>query len=73
MIPIEHITRRKPGLRDWSNMMPRPTLEQCKKYPEMWHVRYANGHLSDMLNLTRAKDVLARLVAEYEHTREQTS
>ena len=31
------------------------TLVQDPKYPAMWHVRYPDGVLSDMYNLTRAK------------------
>jgi hypothetical protein len=29
------------------------------KYPAMWRVRWPDGQLSDMANLTRAKDALA--------------
>jgi hypothetical protein len=34
-----------------------------KKYSNMWRVVYPDGRLSDMVNLTRAKDV-ARGIAE---------
>jgi hypothetical protein len=32
-----------------------------KKYPGMWRVRSSDGRLSDMLNLTRAKDAAATM------------
>jgi hypothetical protein len=31
------------------------------KYPQMWRVRLPNGHLTDMVNLTRAKDAARSL------------
>ncbi len=37
------------------------TLVQDAKYPAMWRVRYLDGVLSDMYNLTRAKALLHRL------------
>ena len=37
-------------------------VEPDSKYPQMWRVRLPNGHLSDIVNLTRAKDA-ARYLA----------
>ena len=34
---------------------------QDAKYPKMWRVRYPDGQLSDMVNLTRARDAAAGL------------
>lgn len=32
------------------------TVRQDDKYPSMWRVHTPNGRISDMVNLTRAKD-----------------
>jgi hypothetical protein len=32
------------------------TVEPDAKHPSMWRIRYPDGQLSDMVNLTRAKD-----------------
>jgi hypothetical protein len=32
------------------------TIERDSEYPDPWRVRLANGHLTDMVNLTRARD-----------------
>jgi hypothetical protein len=37
-------------------------IEQDEKYPTMWRIRWPSGRLSDMMNLTRARDA-ARSVA----------
>jgi hypothetical protein len=36
------------------------TLVKDDTYPGMWRVRYADGALSDMYNLSRAKALLRR-------------
>jgi hypothetical protein len=33
-----------------------PTIERDATYPNMWRIRRSDGSLSDMVNLTRAKD-----------------
>jgi hypothetical protein len=43
------------------------------KYPGMWRVRYADGSLSGMVNLARAKDALAALHTTPEHAEERRS
>jgi hypothetical protein len=35
------------------------TIEPDKIWPGMWRVRLPDGHLTDMLNLSRAKDAAA--------------
>jgi hypothetical protein len=37
------------------------TVEADKEWPSMWRVRMLDGHLSDMVNLTRAKDAALSL------------
>jgi hypothetical protein len=32
------------------------SIEQDKTYPNMWRVRFPDGRLTDMVNLTRARD-----------------
>jgi hypothetical protein len=32
-------------------------------YPDMWRVRWPDGHLSDMTNITRANDAIACSIA----------
>jgi hypothetical protein len=32
------------------------SVDPDSKYPNMWRVRLPSGHVSDMVNLTRAKD-----------------
>jgi hypothetical protein len=36
-------------------------IVQDAKYPTMWRVRHADGRLSDMVNLTRARDAATGL------------
>jgi hypothetical protein len=36
-------------------------IERDSKWPNMWRVRLPNGTLTDMLNLTRAKDAVVAL------------
>lgn len=36
------------------------SLVEDTKYPGMWRVRYPDGALSDMFNLTRAKALMRR-------------
>ena len=38
------------------------TVEADSKWPEMYRVRLPDGHLTDMANLTRAKDAAGCLV-----------
>jgi hypothetical protein len=38
------------------------TIEPDKTWPGMWRVRLPDGHLTDMLNLSRAKDAAASLM-----------
>jgi hypothetical protein len=40
------------------------TIIQDEKYPSMWRVRLPNGHVSDMVNLTRAKDAAMALACK---------
>lgn len=42
--------------------MTAPSIERDATYPNMWRVRWPDGRLSDMVNLTRAKDAVARFV-----------
>jgi hypothetical protein len=37
----------------------RPKVVPDAAYPSMWQVRWPDGSLSDMVNLTRAKDAIA--------------
>ena len=37
------------------------TIEPDVTYPKMWRVRLPNGHLTDMVNKTRAKDAAISL------------
>ena len=39
--------------------MPTPKIIPDKTYPNMWRVLWPDGRLSDMANLTRAKDAAA--------------
>jgi hypothetical protein len=39
------------------------SIEPDSKYPNMWRVRLPGGHVTDMVNLTRAKDAAVSLVA----------
>jgi hypothetical protein len=36
----------------------KPALEPDVKWPGMWRVRWTDGRLSDMTNITRAKDAI---------------
>jgi hypothetical protein len=36
-------------------------INQDEKYPGMWRVRLPSGHISDIVNLSRAKDAAATL------------
>jgi hypothetical protein len=40
------------------------TIEPDDVWPKMWRVRLPNGQLSDMVNLTRAKDAAVHLAHE---------
>ena len=40
-------------------------IVQDAKYPTMWRVKFADGHLSDMVNRTRAKDAAERAALQY--------
>jgi hypothetical protein len=40
------------------------TIIQDEKYPSMWRVRLPNGHVSDMVNLIRAKDAVMALACK---------
>jgi hypothetical protein len=43
---------------------------QDAKYPTMWRVKHPDGSLSDMVNLTRAKDAAIYLaLAKLDHRR----
>ena len=46
------------GKREWAIV----SIAQDEKYPTMWRIRSPDGRLSDMVNLTRARDA-ARSVA----------
>lgn len=37
------------------------SVVQDEKYPQMWRVRLPNGQLTDMVNLSRAKDAARSL------------
>ena len=37
------------------------TLERDRTWPAMWRVRLPTGHVTDMVNRTRAKDAAATL------------
>ena len=38
-----------------------PSIEPDKTWPGMWRVRLPDGYLSEMVNLSRAKDAAASL------------
>ena len=40
------------------------TVEPDAKWPKMYRVRLSNGHLTDMMNLTRAKDAALSLAMD---------
>jgi hypothetical protein len=44
------------GLELWLGSRVLVTIERDGEYPELWRVRLADGHLTDMVNLSRAKD-----------------
>jgi hypothetical protein len=46
----------RPLLRHGSGRSPLAVVEPDAKYPFLYRIRYPDGHLSDMVNLTRAKD-----------------
>lgn len=56
MLALHYGTRRKP----LAHIVP------DAKYPSMWRIKWPNGMLSDMVNLSRAKDA-ARANARQRH------
>jgi hypothetical protein len=42
---------------------PLASVEPDKDWPGMWRVRMADGHVTDMVNLTRAKDAALSLAS----------
>jgi hypothetical protein len=56
----DRLTWRKDGVRlllfHGSDQNPLAIVEPDAKYPFLYRIRYPDGHLSDMVNLTRAKD-----------------
>jgi hypothetical protein len=49
--------------------MIKPRLEPDANWPGMWRVRWRDGTLSDMVNLTRAKDAIACFLETVERRR----
>jgi hypothetical protein len=47
---------RGDGLHLHGKGKPVMTIEPDAKYPAMWRVQLPDGHLTDMVNRTRAKD-----------------
>ena len=41
------------------------SIIQDDKYPQMWRVKLPDGSISDMVNLTRAKDAAISLARKY--------
>lgn len=56
----DRLTWREDGVRlllyHGSGRSPLAIVEPNAKYPFLYRIRYPDGHLSDMVNLTRAKD-----------------
>jgi hypothetical protein len=56
----DRLTWRKDGVRlllfHGSDHKPLAIVEPDAKYPALYRIRYPDGHLSDMVNLSRAKD-----------------
>ncbi len=56
----DRLTWRKDGVRlllfHGSDQNPLAIIEPDAKYFRLYRIRYPDGHLSDMVNLTRAKD-----------------
>ncbi len=52
--------------------MPKPYLIQAQN-SNLWCIVYSDRQISDLVNLTRAKDALAHLEAEYERSRKVKS
>jgi hypothetical protein len=56
----DRLTWRKDGVRlllfHRSDQNPLAIIEPDAKYFRLYRIRYPDGHLSDMVNLTRAKD-----------------
>ena len=48
-------------LRLFSSRRVLASIEPEQTWPGMWRVRLSNGHLTDMVNLSRAKDAAASL------------
>jgi hypothetical protein len=46
--------------------LPKPKLQPDAIYPGMWRVRWPDGRLSDMVNLSRAKDAIAAFIESTE-------
>ena len=46
-------------------------IVQDKTYPSMWRILHPDGSLSDMVNLTRAKDACAAMAATTQRQRRQ--
>lgn len=52
--------------------MPKPKIVPDARHPALYRIQYADGSLSEMVNLTRAKDALASLVTAYERSENAT-
>jgi hypothetical protein len=50
---------------------PLAIVEPDAKYPTLYRIRYPDGHLSDMVNLTRAKDAACCLALRSLNSRPQ--
>jgi hypothetical protein len=49
--------------------MARAALLEDTKYPGMWRIQYEDGELSDMYNISRAKDFLRRYLETNRETK----
>ena len=60
MYGTKDLTWTRNELRHRSQLV--ATIEPDREWPGLWRVRLPSGHLSDMVNLTRAKDAAVCLV-----------
>jgi hypothetical protein len=64
LVGRDRLTWRKDGVRlllfHGSHQKPLAIVGPDHKYPVLYRIRYPDGHLSDMVNLARAKDAACR-------------
>jgi hypothetical protein len=59
--PIEISSEIRPLLRVGRDQLGAVSIVPDTRWPDMYRLRFPDGSLSDMVNLTRAKDALARM------------